>query len=67
MGSTLAEATYSVRPKRKRPLRINSGSRLTLFDDLVGARQERRRDIDAKRPCGSQVDYEFEFGRLQNW
>jgi hypothetical protein len=38
-----------------------------LFDDLVGTRQERWRDFDAKRPCGSQVDGEFEFGRLQNW
>jgi hypothetical protein len=41
--------------------------KMLLFDDLVGTRQERWRDIDAKRPCGSQVDYEFEFGRLQNW
>jgi hypothetical protein len=34
------------------------------FDYLIGAGEERRRDVEAKRPRGLQVSDEFERGRL---
>ena len=35
-----------------------------LFDHLVGAGKQRRRDCDAERPGGAKIDDQFEFGRL---
>jgi hypothetical protein len=34
------------------------------FDHLVGAREQRRRQLEAKRPCGLEVDHELDLGRL---
>jgi hypothetical protein len=35
------------------------------FDHLVGAGEQRRRHLEAKRPsCGLEVDHELELGRL---
>jgi hypothetical protein len=39
--------------------------RTSLFDHLVGAGEQRRRHLEAKRPsCGLEVDHELELGRL---
>jgi hypothetical protein len=43
-----------------------SAANLRLFDHLVGAGEQRRWDIDAKRTCSLQIEDEFKFGRLQN-
>ena len=43
-------------------LRQNS----VLFDHLVGAGEQRRRDFEAKRPRCGQIDDEFKPGRLLN-
>ena len=34
-----------------------------LFDQLVGARQQRLRDGDAERLCRLEIDHQFKFGR----
>jgi hypothetical protein len=39
----------------------------SLFDDLVGEREQIVRDFDVERPGGLQVDHKLELGRLQNW
>src|SRR2546423_9051989 len=65
-------------PKRRRPLRrrtIQPSTRFMLqgrpcrwaihsFDDLVGASEQRRRDVEAERLGGSEVDHQFELGWL---
>ena len=33
-----------------------------LFDQLVGARQQRLRDGDAERLCRLEIDHQFKFG-----
>ena len=38
--------------------------RTSLFDHLVGEYEQRRRHVEAKRPCGLEVDPELELGRL---
>src|SRR6516165_8417092 len=38
-----------------------------LFNHLVGARQQRRRHVEAKCLCSYQVYDEIEFGWLLNW
>ena len=38
----------------------------SLFDHLIGARQQRRRDDHAERLRGFEIDRQFEFGRLRN-
>ncbi len=48
------------RSKRKAPGRDD------LLDHLVGEREQIVGDIDAERFGGLEVDYKFEFGRLQN-
>jgi hypothetical protein len=37
-----------------------------LLDNLVGAGEQRRRHLEAKRPCGLEVDHELELGRLHD-
>src|SRR5215469_10700384 len=37
-----------------------------LFDHVVGASKQRRRNIEAKRTGSLQIDDEFKLGRLQN-
>src|SRR5262245_38854176 len=40
---------------------------LRLFDHLVGAGEQRRWDLDAKRPGGLEIYGEFKFRRLLDW
>ena len=42
------------------------GRAVSLFDHLVGAREQRRRNFEAERPGGPKIDEEFELGRLFN-
>jgi hypothetical protein len=35
-----------------------------LFDDLVSAREQHRRDVEAKYPGGLGVDDQLEFARI---
>ena len=37
-----------------------------LFDHLVGAREQRGRDLQAERLCGLEVDHKFILGRCLN-
>jgi hypothetical protein len=41
-----------------------AAQQMQLFDQLVGAQQERFRDFQAERPSGGQVDDKIELGRL---
>jgi hypothetical protein len=38
-----------------------------LFDHLVGECEQRRWHVEAKRPCGLEVDHELELGRLLDY
>jgi hypothetical protein len=44
--------------------RSNNVGLARLFDNLVGAQQERFRDREAERLGGRQIDDEIELGRL---
>ena len=39
---------------------------LRLFDHLVGAREQRRRDVEPEHPCGRQVDDQLELAHLHD-
>jgi hypothetical protein len=38
-----------------------------LFDHLIGPRKQGRRQVEAKRFCGGQVDDQLKMCRLLNW
>jgi hypothetical protein len=40
---------------------------VSLFNDIVGARRERRRHVKAERLGSLEVDYELEFCSLIDW
>ena len=40
--------------------------RHSLFDDLIGADEQARRDFEAERPGGSQIDHQVELARLHD-
>src|SRR5262245_66328823 len=42
-------------------------SNSTSLDDLVGAKQERLRNLEAERLGGGEVDDEIELDRLRDW
>jgi hypothetical protein len=46
---------------------LNGLDILVLFDHLVGAGEQSRRDGEAERLSGEQIDDEIEFGRLLDW
>jgi hypothetical protein len=53
-------------------VRANCGQRhrsktASLFDDLVGACEQRRRHVKTESLSSLDVDHQFEFGRLLNW
>ena len=48
-----------------RTLAVQRKQRL-LFDDLVGAREQHRRKVEAERLGSLEIDDEFELGRLQH-
>jgi len=53
------------RDRRPRPTQTGH-DRLGLFTYLVGAGEDQRRDCEAERPGGTEVDDEFECGRVLN-
>ena len=46
--------------------RRGCGSRVPLFDHLVGEREQRRRHVDAERLRGLEIEHELEFGGLNH-
>ncbi len=38
-----------------------------LLNHLVGLREQRRRNVEAKRPCGLQIEYELELCCPHHW
>src|SRR5579871_4938346 len=69
-------ATFSTRPPKPAAtaasavsantcstIRAPGSKGIDLFDHVVRARQQRRRQLDTERFGGLQVDEEFEFGR----
>ena len=49
------------------PLWVKSGHQAGLFDNLIGAEQNRSGHVNAKRLCGFQIDTHIEFCGFQNW
>jgi hypothetical protein len=46
-------------------IRVRNASEATvLFDDLVGAGEQHRRDLNPEHPDGSHIDGELELGGL---
>jgi hypothetical protein len=43
-----------------------TATKIALFNDLVGAGEQLRRNVDVERPGGLEIDDELEFGRLHD-
>src|SRR5437016_3891814 len=43
---------------------MHRSKKLRSFDHLVGKREQRRRDFDAERLRGLEIDHQLEFARL---
>src|SRR5215813_10372682 len=46
---------------------LSKRSETTLFDHLVGARQDGRRNVEANRPRNLEIDHQFEPCWLLDW
>ncbi len=58
MNGTLKDVLLAVQPRR---------TAAASFDHLVGAGEQRRRNIDPERLGGPEVDDKLELGRLLDW
>jgi hypothetical protein len=61
----LPEADWSGAKKVGRP--FSGGHSCFLFDDLVGASEQRLRNRETKRISGPQIEGQFELRRLLYW
>jgi hypothetical protein len=58
LNGTLKDVLLAVQPRR---------TAAASFDHLVGAGEQRRRNIDPERLGGPEVDDKLELGRLLDW